>query len=290
MTLLVDDKIDAIHNFYKDRPVSEWRSDLVKSVTEAQVRGFSFPSFPDPELQRHLQGAPNELAIRGALHFREKCLEIAAQCGRPPKEGDALIDFGAGWGRICRAFMRDFAASRIYAVEPYDFIIEARKHNAMINFVKSDPHPPLLFKDGFADFLVSYSIFTHLTEARLREWIVEFARVVKPGGLVFLTILGTHFLKGMIDAHHALEKGETVDFWRKLIAERLPRNDIPAVIDKIEKGGFFFLPDPRANTSDYAEAFVTARWFEANAAHLFDVVGYIADGSTAQDIIALRRR
>lgn len=122
-------EINKIYETYAPLTDQDWRSDLVRSVREPSIRGIAFPSFPSADLQRHLQGNSNEMAIRGALSFRDHCVSVLNANGAPLSKDSILIDFGTGWGRIARAFMRDVPAANIYAVEPFDFIVEARKAN-----------------------------------------------------------------------------------------------------------------------------------------------------------------
>jgi SAM-dependent methyltransferase len=283
-------EMNKIYDFYVSRSDQEWRLALVKSITDESINGIRFPSFPAPDLQRHLQGSSNEIAIRGALAFREHCAQVLKANGTAFSHDSVLIDFGSGWGRIARAFMKDVPASNIYAVEPFDFIIEARKANNYISFVRSEPLPPLPFRDAFATHLVTWSTFSHFNKQFFDSWLTEFARILRPGGVCFITTLGVHFLEGLKDAHLPKTSGQPVHFWIDLILKRLPNEQIDSVIQEIRTGRFFWLPSDSVARSEFAECFVTDRYVLDNFSTLFEIIHYADEGQLAQDCLALRRR
>jgi ubiquinone/menaquinone biosynthesis C-methylase UbiE len=283
-------KLNEIFEKYSILDDQNWRSDLVRSIAQSEVNGVAFPTFPSAELQRHLQGNSNEIAIRGALAFRQHCVGVLnRQPGSAFSHNSTLLDFGTGWGRIARAFMKDVPAANIYAVEPFDFILEARKNNHYISFVKSSPLPPLPFRDGFATHLVTWSTFSHFNKTYFDAWINEFARVLRSGGICFITTLGVRFLQDLKKCHLQRQTGESVHFWLRLVLDRLSIDEIDSVIDKIREGDFYWLPSDVVARSEFAECFVTDRYFHLNFPHLFEVIDYADNGELAQDVIALRR-
>jgi SAM-dependent methyltransferase len=57
--------------------------------------------------------------------------------------------------------------------------------------------PPLPYDDDSFDFLYSISIFTHLDEPLQQPWIRELERVVKPGGLIVITVSGEVYARSL---------------------------------------------------------------------------------------------
>ncbi len=57
-------------------------------------------------------------------------------------------------------------------------------------FVNSRPEPPLPFPSGHFDVVYCFSVFTHLDERMQDMWLIEIKRVLKPGGIVILTVHG----------------------------------------------------------------------------------------------------
>jgi len=57
-------------------------------------------------------------------------------------------------------------------------------------FVNSRPEPPLPFKSGYFDVVYCFSVFTHLDERMQDMWLIEIKRILKPRGIVILTVHG----------------------------------------------------------------------------------------------------
>jgi hypothetical protein len=282
--------VNVIYEKYSRLGVQQWRTDLVKSVSQSTVDGVAFPTFPAAELQRQLQGSSNETSIRGALAFREFCIRIASEAGAPFSDLTTLLDFGTGWGRIARAFMRDVPASRIFAVEPFDFILDARRTNVYINIVKTDPLPPLPFRGGAFTHLVTYSTFTHFNKEFFDTWLIEFARIMQPGGLCFVTVLGVSFLQRLKNEIKRKQAGDEVHFWTDLIISRIEHHDVEPILRRTRDGEFVWLPTGQAARQEWAECFVTRTYFELNFGDLFEVIYETTTDELAQDCVVLRRR
>lgn len=64
-------------------------------------------------------------------------------------------------------------------------------------FVNNRPEPPLTFESGYFDVVSSFSVFTHLNERLQDLWLLEIARVLKPGGIVILSVHGERAAAGL---------------------------------------------------------------------------------------------
>jgi ubiquinone/menaquinone biosynthesis C-methylase UbiE len=64
----------------------------------------------------------------------------------------------------------------------------------------------LPYPDAHFDGIYCLSVFTHLDETRQHEWLAELSRVLKPGGVLLLSVHGEAAAKGL-DA----EGRETLD-------------------------------------------------------------------------------
>jgi SAM-dependent methyltransferase len=117
--------------------------------------------------------------------------DLAAAHGRPVDACDAILDFGCGWGRVLRFFLRDVPGDKLWGVDMWsDQIHWAGQTNPWSQFMVVDKSPPTeLAADSF-DVVVAFSVFSHISESVHEQWLSEFRRILKPGGLAIVTTWG----------------------------------------------------------------------------------------------------
>jgi SAM-dependent methyltransferase len=108
----------------------------------------------------------------------------------------AVLDWGAGFGRVAmplkRVFNRD---ARIIGCDIDQFNVDWAKNNIQdIRIDRCDLYPPILLPSESLDFVFAISVMTHLTETAQEIWLRELRRLVKPGGIVLLTVRGDHLV------------------------------------------------------------------------------------------------
>jgi SAM-dependent methyltransferase len=171
--------------------------DLLRRATDGErveVEGRLLPPPPDAQLQINTVGQAGRGAIDEAWAFAAGCLARFRASALFKDDDKTLLDFGTGWARIARCFLRDVRAENIIGVDVNPELVavcQATFHGP--RFQSCDPMPPLALPDASVDFVVGYSVFSHLSEAACRAWIAEFARVLKPGGMAALTTRGRWF-------------------------------------------------------------------------------------------------
>jgi len=195
--------------------------------------------------------------------------------GHPIENRHNLLDFGVGWGRIARFFLRDLPLPNIYGIDVTEDSIDICKNTFRSDkFYVCNPFPPSSFPDGKLNVIVGYSVFSHLSEAACASWMREFHRVLAPGGLVALTTRGRTFfeycesLKGL---HHSGYLGALPQMFDDfaLARARYDRGEfVHSNIQGVTGGGamngeFYgetFIPESYARSA-YAEFFTLERFF-----------------------------
>lgn len=86
-------------------------------------------------------------------------------------------------------------------------------------YTLNGPEPPTTYPDSLFDVVYAVSVFTHLTVQRQRRWLAEFARIIRPGGLLLLTTHGDRL------AAEALTEGELRDYHQGRIVVCYPRQE-----------------------------------------------------------------
>ena len=121
-------------------------------------------------------------------------------------ENIKILDWGCGPGRIIRHLPDVFGKTNEYFGTDYNkvSIDWCKKHLKGIQFNYNNLNPCLPYKDDFFDVIYGISIFTHLSEEMHFYWYKELIRVLKSGGVLFLTTHGDNFKQKLSD--NELEK------------------------------------------------------------------------------------
>ncbi len=169
------------------------------------------PGMPDENVQLQFTGSKGDAVLGEAFAayviFRDAYWQHAGAID----ECRAILDFGCGWGRIIRFFLKDVEPSTLWGVDPVDKMIEiCKRDNKWCNFERIEPEPPTPFPDDTFDLIYSYSVFSHLSEDMHQKCLAELQRIVKPRGLVMVTTRGRDFIlrcaemrkRGRLDGYH----------------------------------------------------------------------------------------
>lgn len=174
---------------------AQWLRVLARSLHASVVDAVSMPAFPPLRHQTDTHGTSGLAALEEAGRFIAEVYQYAGREGLPVGESTRVLDFGCGWGRMLRLFLNRVDSRHLHGVDVRDESVEmARQLDPYARFFKIDALPPTSFGDEFFDLVISYSVFSHLSEAVSLAWIAELARVMKPGGLAIVTTQGSGFL------------------------------------------------------------------------------------------------
>jgi ubiquinone/menaquinone biosynthesis C-methylase UbiE len=198
--------------------ISELASRLAAGPTLEELPGIvdvsrTVPPNPPEQLQVNFVGLSFEAAYGEADRFVAAVSEELTTLGRPGLRDSTVLDFGSGWGRISRVLLTEVAPSRLYAAD-VDPEMTALVNTTLpgINALTVTPHPPTVLGDASMDVAVAFSVFSHLSGDAHKAWAHEFGRVVKPGGVIAVTILGEEFIDVVANAKAAVASGEADDF------------------------------------------------------------------------------
>ena len=105
--------------------------------------------------------------------------------------GKRILDWGCGPGRIVRHLRSVLPLAEIYGTDyNEEYIGWCSKHLRGIDFSVNRIDPPTGYEDVFFDTIIGLSIFTHLSEKNHFDWINELYRIIKQGGMLFITTQG----------------------------------------------------------------------------------------------------
>jgi SAM-dependent methyltransferase len=148
----------------------------------------TFP-YPPQHLRERVGGAFHNYDHVGAAARRDFLALLPADFDW---NGVRALDFGAGAGRTLRQFAPEAEqAAEFWACDIDAESVEWMQANLCPPFraFRNDALPPLPFEAGSLDVIYSMSVFTHLADT-WSAWLLELHRVLKPGGILLVTILG----------------------------------------------------------------------------------------------------
>jgi SAM-dependent methyltransferase len=206
--------------------------------------------------------------LYGGLMVAEGLKDALRVLGRPLETFERVLDLGCGCGRVLRFLADDAPGVRFAGSDISAEAIEWDRANLpFARFEVNGPQPPLPFEDGAFDLVVAISVLTHLTEALQLAWLAEWKRVLRPGGLLLVTLQNEHTAA-----------------WR-LMPDELARfeKDGQAYV-VVQPGGLHGLPD------FYQDAFHSRAYVERVWAGMFGLRAYVRNGPVyMQDLVVLER-
>jgi SAM-dependent methyltransferase len=140
----------------------------------------------------------------------ETIREAAGRHGADLDATGRMLDFGCGCGRVLRHW--HLPAVEIHAAEPEERLAQWCARNLQFaSVVRSSTLPPLPHETASFDLVYAVSVFTHLTEQAQLLWTAELARVIRPGGLLLLTVHGDRYRDRLTAAERsAYDEGRLV--------------------------------------------------------------------------------
>ena len=253
----------------------------------AELRGI-LPGLPADYYQLAVASLTGDGTLRQAFSVYALFRSLIEQHYGRLAACDALLDFGCGWGRVARFFLRDLPGERLWGIETWDEQVQqAKRTNRWSNFACIDRAPPAPFAPATFDVVFSYSVFSHLGEDLHRRWLSEFDRILKPGGLVIATTWG----RDHIDFLERVKAGRTQswdDHYNRAVATRFPGRD--AVLARYDRGEFCHLDLGYAGNEDYGETMIPKRYVMDHWTGPFSLVDFIEERDRCpQNVIVVRK-
>jgi SAM-dependent methyltransferase len=145
---------------------------------------------------------------RGQVQFIR---ELAARHDAPVEEMEALLDFGCGCGRLAR-WWSDLGGVELHGSDHDPELVDWCSRNLpFLRAAVNRLEPPLAYGKGRFDLIYALSVFTHLPAELQQRWLTELVRALRPGGLLFFTVMGTRYVDQLSPHERArFDRGEPV--------------------------------------------------------------------------------
>jgi hypothetical protein len=117
-----------MYSKFKKKTDLEWLNILQKSLKSNVINEVKFPGFPSDEIQNLFTGQKGSDTLKEAHDFYLMCKNSIKKFKENlMDENSTYLDFGVGWGRIVRMFLRDFKSENIKGVDINPLMIELLK-------------------------------------------------------------------------------------------------------------------------------------------------------------------
>jgi len=222
---------------------------------------------PPADLRNRVHGSTNP---RSFLEVGKKCSEDLESTLRNIHKDIGsfrdILDFGCGCGRTLMWFGKRSLPSNFFGTDiDADAISWCRNNLDFASFSVNNALPPLDYPSETFDLIYALSVFTHLHEDYQYYWLSELKRIVKPKGILLLTVHGQYVWKDLPPDHLA----------------------------KIEKEGFVFVPENAYKgifPEWYQNAFHTKDYVLERWSPYFNILDYIPRGlNNHQDMVVLQK-
>jgi len=264
-----------------------WLELLIRSIDQPVIDGVEFPRFPSEKTQSGFVGSSGAEAMREAFVFYQDVRRYAGQLGLPVSRESRVLDFGCGWGRHYRIFLRELMPARYVGIDiDPECVAICRQTIPTGNFEQSAVEPPLRFADGSFDIVYAYSVFSHLSETVHLRGVEEFARILRPGGMLVVTTL----------------KRAHIGVWDRLMREGPPW--WKAFLRKVEfdcerwqagydAGQFLFCPTGGGGVRSaefYGEAIISPAYIRKFWSRHLDLVEHLDDRANAPQVLIVAQK
>jgi SAM-dependent methyltransferase len=248
------------------------------------------PTMPEVSMQETYTGCSGDSTLRegfNAYRIFKKCYETHVG---PIGLCRAVLDFGCGWGRIIRFFLKDVEPEKLSGVDHSEEAVRAcRETNKWSKFTLVEPDPPTLLTPESFGLIYLYSVFSHLPEDMHWTLLKEFHRLLAPGGMFIATTRPRDFIhdcKTLRDDPRLNEKPD----WLKVSARTF--TDVDATISAYDNGQFCYESvGAEGRWSFWGEACIPRGYVERRWREIFDVCDYIEDREVCpQNVIVARKR
>jgi SAM-dependent methyltransferase len=242
------------------------------------------PELPQENVQRRFTNKSNDDALVEGFEIYRLVRDLYERHVGPLADAQGILDFGSGWGRVIRFFLKDLDRDRLtgaeYDAELVDF---CRESNRWSTFVRSEAEPPLPFEDAQFSCIYAYSVFSHFSEAKHMSWIRELKRVLRPGGALMVSVRPRSFIEylGAIRA-----RGVEVEF--PVLLGMFPETESELAL--YDAGEYCYSPyDPARPDAWWGEACIPPAYIEREWSRFLDVKELVeASEQIKQHIVLLR--
>ncbi|MBI5189464.1 MAG: class I SAM-dependent methyltransferase [Nitrospirae bacterium] len=249
------------------------------------------PAMPDEKTQLKFNAKTGNDSLGEAFSAYRLFKELCRKRSLELRDCRNVLDFGCGWGRFARVFLKDVEPSALYGVDVLKDIVELSRSSVRgVSFEAINPLPPCHFPGDKFDLVYLFSVFSHLSEGATMRWVAEFHRMLRPGGVLIATTRSRSFIEYCERLRQRqVGQGPFMGAAKAFLDTRQTLADY-------DNGKFCHTPVGPLGVQDsryYGETAMPKKYVEENWTRYFPDVEYIYDTehkSFSQDVIVARKK
>jgi glycosyltransferase involved in cell wall biosynthesis/ubiquinone/menaquinone biosynthesis C-methylase UbiE len=284
---------EDIYTKYKNYADDEWYQVILQTVDTPVIDGINFPSLPSEDLQKDMVGFSGKAALEDAYKFYRVIKQALYKLDKSLTVDSRILDFGCGFGRHLRFFLKDVPAKNLFGVDIDPAFIEiSRETFPQVSFRRTAILPSVQFPDTYFDLIYAYSVFSHLNQQVGKAWVDEFSRLIKAGGVVIVTTHSRRFIDFCESLRSDPRKAKEHPWYERLAESAFvdPEQDHK----DYENGNFVFAATdsgPVRTKDFYGEAVISPAYITNEWLGEFNLTDFIDDEDRlGQAVIILRRK
>ncbi len=256
-----------------------WRWLNLEGLEACPFLARYLPSLPDEGLQADFVGVSGSEAVTAGAAIHDLFKRLYEQHAGPLLPDHRVLDFGCGWGRVIRFFLKEIEPDNLYGIDVNERALAAcEATNHWCRFLRTAEFPPTDFESESFELVYAYSVFSHLPEELHELWLEEFCRIIKPGGTVVLTTFPRRFIE--LCAEWAVsDDRESFTESRQRVAAAF---GTPGLLAAYDRGEFCY--GPREDIENFGTACIPEEYVRRVWSKYFPVLDYVRDVEW-QDVI-----
>ena len=276
-----------LHELVKHLSDDQWIEILNESVTRENPLGIPMPRFPTDDVQVKIMGSSGRVALAGADKMYRFMKKVSKDGGCPLSSTSKILDFGCGWGRFTRFFVKDVEDSNILGADVAPAMVQICQSTRVPGeYSLIDPTGKLPYEDGTISHILSYSVFTHLPEVAASHWLAELSRVAAPGAMFVFTVEPPRFLDTIADG----DASTTDNWWLKTLIERHKAQAVDGR-ERLAETGYAFIPTNGEHLADqYGDSVFTSSYIKREWAKYFSLVSYLDEPQQFQQAVVVMKK
>ena len=179
-------------------------STILREFRRGSEESVRFP-LPPPQLMYDVIGSRwRAVFIDSGKKVVDDMENVLRNNGYSLNSFGSILDFGCGCGRLIR-HLPQRSNAKLYGSDYNEKLVAwCRSNLPFANFVVNHLAPPLPFEDSAFDFVYARSVYTHLPEDLQQAWTQELHRVLRIGGVLYMTMHGYPLAKGLSNDQQAM--------------------------------------------------------------------------------------